>query len=310
MKTIKISLLVFACFLCNQVFSQQITVDNTLTEQQLIENTLTEGCVEITNINSQVNGSVNGFGSFGYFESASSNFPFENGIILSTGNAASAGNTQNNDILNEGEDNWLTDTDLETALGITGTLNATSIEFDFISISNQVQFNYILASEEYFGNFPCEYSDGFAFLIREAGTNDPYTNIAVIPGTSTPVNTNTIHDEIAGFCAAENDEYFEGYSIGDTNFNGRTTVMTATATITPYVQYHIKMIIADQTDENYDSAVFIEGSSFDAVVDLGEDTSTCAESLILNGDIQNAQATYSWYLNNNLINGETQPDFM
>ncbi|TDY11577.1 T9SS type B sorting domain-containing protein [Meridianimaribacter flavus] len=308
MKTIKISLLVFACFLCNQVFSQQITVDNTLTEQQLIENTLTEGCVEITNINSQVNGSVNGFGSFGYFESASSNFPFENGIILSTGNAASAGNTQNNDILNEGEDNWLTDTDLETALGISGTLNATSIEFDFISISNQVQFNYILASEEYFGNFPCEYSDGFAFLIREAGTNDPYTNIAVIPGTSTPVNTNTIHDEIAGFCAAENEEYFEGYSIGDTNYNGRTAVMTATATITPYVQYHIKMIIADQTDENYDSAVFIEGNSFDAVVDLGEDISTCAESLTLNGDIQNAQATYSWYLNNTLINGETQPE--
>src|SRR5690606_38815014 len=222
----------------------------------------------------------------------------------------SGGNGINNDILNEGETNWGTDTDLESAIGITNTLNATSIEFDFASISNQIQFNYILASEEYFGNFPCEYSDGFAFLIKVAGTNDPYQNIAVIPNTTIPVNTNTIHDEIVGFCPAENEQYFQGYSLGDTNFNGQTVVMSATATITPNVLYHIKLVIADQTDENYDSAVFIEGNSFNATVDLGEDITTCAEDVTLNGDIQNPNATYSWYLNNGLIAGETQPNLL
>ena len=291
--------------LCNSVFSQRISIDNSQTVQTLIENNLAEGCVEITNISSSINGSVNGFSSFGYFERANTNFPFENGIMLSTGNANSAGNTTNINILNEGETTWGTDPDLETALGISNTLNATSIEFDFVSISNVIQFNYILASEEYFGNFPCEYSDGFAFLIKEAGTTNPYTNIALIPGTNTPVNTNTIHDEIVGFCPAENEQYFDGYSMGDTNYNGRTNILTATANINPNVLYRIKLVIADQNDENYDSAVFIQGNSFNPTVNLGPDITTCAEDYIINGDIQNLLASYAWYENGVLLPTET-----
>ncbi|WP_460218464.1 choice-of-anchor L domain-containing protein [Psychroserpens sp. MEBiC05023] len=307
MTLINKSLSLLACLLCCTISAQQISINNSFTEQQLIENNLIQGCVEISNIESQFNGQVNGFNSFAYFERAGSNFPFENGIMLSTGNAISGGNTLNTEVLNEGQPNWLTDPDLETALGITGTLNATSIEFDFISVANQIQFNYILASEEYFGNFPCEYSDGFAFLIKEAGTNNPYTNIAVIPGTSTPVNTNTIHDEIVGFCDASNSQYFDGYNVGDTNYNGRTTVMTASATIQPNVQYHIKLVIADQTDRNYDSAVFIEGNSFNSTVDLGPDIQTCADAVTLDGNIDNSQATYSWFLNDTIIAGATEP---
>ncbi|MCK7591572.1 T9SS type B sorting domain-containing protein [Subsaxibacter sp. CAU 1640] len=288
------------------MLSQQVTINDTFSPQQLIENNLIQGCVETSNITSQINGSINGFSSFGYFEKASSNFPFENGIVLSTGRAISGGNSLNTAVLNEGQSDWLTDPDLEAALGISNTLNATSIEFDFVSISNQIQFNYILASEEYFHNFPCEYSDGFAFLIKEAGTSNPYTNIAVIPGSSTPVNTNTIHAAIAGYCPASNPQYFAGYNLADTNFNGRTKVMSATANITPNVTYHIKLVIADQTDKNYDSAVFIEGNSFNASVDLGDDITTCADSLLLDANIGNPAAIYSWYLNSNLIPGETQ----
>ncbi|WP_452226013.1 choice-of-anchor L domain-containing protein [Lacinutrix cladophorae] len=288
-------------------FSQKITIDNTQTPQQLIENNLILGCVEVSNIVSNVNGSVNGLTSYGYFEKGTSNFPFENGILLSTGNVTSAGNTTNENNLHDGDASWGTDTDIETALGITNTVNATSIEFDFISVSNQIQFNYILASEEYYATYPCEYSDGFAFLLREVGTTT-YTNIAVVPGTNTPVNTSTIHDEIVGHCAAENETYFDGYNIGDTNFNGRTTVLSATASIQPNVQYQIKLVIADQDDQNYDSAVFIEGNSFNATVNLGEDITTCADSITLNADTQNPLATYQWFLNGTLITGETQHD--
>ncbi|NNF82438.1 MAG: hypothetical protein HKM99_06810, partial [Flavobacteriaceae bacterium] len=156
-------LLLFVLFSIT-VNAQKISVDNSLNAQQLIQDYLVEGCVEVTNINSPINGSINGFSSFGYFERDLSNFPFENGIVLTTGNANAGGNTTNDNILNDGELNWGPDPDLETALGISNTFNATTIEFDFTSISNLIQFNYILASEEYFGNFPCEYSDGFAFL--------------------------------------------------------------------------------------------------------------------------------------------------
>ncbi len=298
-------LFTISCLAFSQLtVSQQITVDNTISAQQLIQNNLVQGCVEVSNIASNVNGTINNLNSFGYFEQSGSGFPFQNGIIISTGDAFSAGNALNVNTLNEGEDSWGTDTDLETALGLSNTLNATSIEFDFTSISNQIQFNYILASEEYYGNFPCEYSDGFAFLIKPVGSPNPYTNIAVVPGTSTPVNTSTIHPEVVGFCDAENEQFFDGYNVGDTNYNGRTKVLSANATIIPNTQYHIKLIIADQTDENYDSAVFIEGNSFNATVDLGEDITTCAENVTLNGDIQNPDATYTWYMNNSPISGE------
>ncbi|MFD1614337.1 T9SS type B sorting domain-containing protein [Gelatiniphilus marinus] len=279
-------------------YAQQILVDDSVGLQQLIQDNLVQNsCVEITNITSSVNGSASGFSSYAQFDRGSSNFPFQNGIMLSTGNATSGGNGVTTPTLSEGSTIWGTDPDLETALGITNTLNATSIEFDIVSISSQLQFNYLLASEEYFGINPCQLSDGFAFLIKETGSPLPYQNIAVVPGTSTPVNTNTIHDEIFGVCAAQNDQYFDGYNVGDTNYNGRTTVLTATTTITPYVQYHIKLVIADQTDGDFDSAVFIEGNSF-KILDLGEDVSTCAPSVTLDADIQNPQATYAWFLDN------------
>lgn len=294
-------LIVFICS-SNFALSQQISVDDTVGLQALIQDNLVNGCVDITNINSTVNGNTRGLPSYAYFERAGSNFPFEKGIMLSTGAAASGGNAVRTPTLSEGSSTWGTDPDLETALGITNTVNATSIEFDFVSISNQFQFNYLLASEEYFGINPCQFSDGFVFLIREAGTTNPYQNIALVPGTSTPVNTNTIHDEIFGVCAAQNDQFFDGYNIGDTNYNGRTTVLTASGSIIPNVTYHIKLIIADQTDGTFDSAVFIEGDSF-RVLDLGPDIETCAGTITLNADLQNPLASYAWYRNGNLISG-------
>ena len=291
----------------NLSFSQQISIDDSYTAQQLIENNFGLGCVQVSNVTTQVNGQVNGFNSFGYFDGSGTSFPFQNGIVLSTGRAISGANTLNTAVLSDGNTNWNTDPDLETALGISGTLNATSIEFDFMSISNQIQFNYIFASEEYNPPYECNFTDSFAFLITEAGSGNPYSNIAVVPGTATPVNSVNVHSDLTPYCGPANAQYFEGYNIGNTNYNGNTTVLTATATIQPNVLYHIKLVIADQTYFNLDSAVFIEGNSFNATVDLGDDVTTCASSLTLNGDVGNASATYNWYLNGSLLNGQTQP---
>ncbi|MDD7884985.1 T9SS type B sorting domain-containing protein [Flavivirga sp. 57AJ16] len=297
-------------FICGGsfMFAQQISVDSSVGLQQLIEDNLVDGCVDISNITSSVNGNAHGLPSYGYFERAGSNFPFENGIMLSTGSAASGGNGLITPTLSESSTTWGTDPDLETALGITNTLNATSIEFDIVSISNQVQFNYLFASEDYDGINPCLVSDGFVFLIREATSTGPYQNIALVPGTSDPVNTNNIRPNLLPACAPQNEQYFDGYNIGDTNYVGRTNVLTASTTITPNVQYHIKIIIADQNDGSFDSAVFIEGDSF-KILDLGEDIETCASATLLDADIQNPQATYAWYLDNNLISGAINPTY-
>ena len=302
-------LCILLCFLlyAKGLSAQQITTNQNQDLDSLIQENLGQGCVEITNIQSTVNGDTNNINSYGFFDKANSNFPFQNGIMLTTGNAASAGNSTIGSPLSDGDENWGTDPDLETALNISDTHNATSIEFDFISAANQIGFNYILASEEYFNNYPCNYSDGFAFLIREAGSTQPYQNIALIPDTSIPVNTSTVHEEIVGFCPAENVAYFDGYNIGDTNYNGRTTTLTATASILPNVQYHIKLVIADQNDQSFDSAVFIEGNSFNPSVDLGPDITTCGTTVTLNGDIQNTEASYSWFRDGNLISNENNP---
>lgn len=288
------------------MFSQQISVDNTIGLQQLIEDNLVDGCVDISNITSAVNGIPYGLPSYGYFERANSNFPFENGIVLTTGNAASAGNGVISPTLSEGSSIWGTDPDLEAALGTTNTQNATSIEFDIISTSGQFQFNYLFASEDYDGINPCQVSDGFVFLIKETGSLAPYQNIALVPGTSDPVNTGTVRTNLLPACAAQNEQYFDGYNLGDTNYIGRTTVLTASTNVTPLVSYHIKLIIADQTDGTFDSAVFIEGNSF-KILDLGEDIATCASSTILDADIQNPAASYEWFLDGVSINGETNP---
>jgi gliding motility-associated-like protein len=71
----------------------------------------------------------------------------------------------------------------------------------------------------------------------------------------------------------------------------------------PNEEYEIKLVIADQNDSNYDSAVFIQGSSFNSNVDLGGTIATCADSFELNANIGNPLATYSWYYNEVLING-------
>ena len=300
---IKYTFLIVVYFTTHLCISQQITTDSSNSLQDLIQNNLASGCVEISNISSSINGSVNNLDSFGLFNRASSNFPFESGIILTTGDVNEAGNTTITSALNSGSASWGNDPDLNTALGSSETfINATSIQFDFISGTDLVEFNYILASEEYFGNNPCEYSDGFAFLIKEAGTANPFVNIALIPGTSTPVNTTTIHNEIlpsgndAG-CAAVNEQYFEGFNIGDTNYNGRTTTLTASAAITANVTYTIKLIIADARDQFFDSAVFIQANSFDNTVNLGPDIFTCNDSATLDGTVLNNNANYNWTLN-------------
>ena len=197
------------------LFSQQISVDNSVGLQQLIEDNLVQNsCVEISNITSSINGNSFGLPSYAYFNRASSNFPFQDGIMLSTGDAASGGNSVITPELSEGSSIWGSDPDLDAALGNTNYVNATSIEFDIISISNQIQFNYLFASEDYDGINPCLVADGFVFLIKETASVAPYQNIALVPGTGTEVNTNTIRPNLLPACAPQNEQYFDGYNIG------------------------------------------------------------------------------------------------
>src|SRR5690606_23210510 len=143
--------------------------------------------------------------------------------------------------------------------------------------------------------------------------NEPYKNLAVIPNTDIPVKVNTVRGE--GVCPAANQQYFGGFNPVQhpTNFNGQTIVMTAQSDIIPGELYHIKLVIADQGNNLYDSAVFLNGGSFNGNIDLGEDRLLATDIPLCEGEIFTLDAysenvaSYHWYRNEVMINGATQP---
>lgn len=309
LKKYSLLLVLFSC----TCFAQYITTSETYTPVQLIENVLVGagGCASITNV------SVSGgnFGpnenSWGYFNANGSGFPFNEGIILSTGQIRNAPGPNNFVSDDGGGMGWGGDADLNAALGIGNSLNATVLEFDFVPLGNQISFDYIFASEEYHGTATCIYSDGFAFLLKEVGS-PTYQNLALIPNTATPVKVTTVHPEIPGGCPAENEQYFDAFNPTEypTNFNGQTKVLTAQASVIAGHQYHIKLVIADEGNYRYDSAIFLKANSFSYGVDLGDDRTfanqnpVCYnESLTLNGTSASA-ISYQWYFENNPIPGQ------
>ncbi|MCF6278780.1 MAG: T9SS type B sorting domain-containing protein [Flavobacteriaceae bacterium] len=309
--------------LANGMFAQIISIndagniESTQSLQQLVEEVLISGaCSSVDTFSEQVSESPvdNETKSYGFFRRpAGSTFPFEEGIVLTTGRAFEAGNTTVVATGSPSNDNGMSgDTDLEIALGITNTNDATFIKFNFTPTSATISFNFLMASEEYDGTTECDFADGFAFLLREVGT-PTYTNLAVLPG-GTPVSVTNINN--SGACAA-NIPFFDGYNLGATNYGGRTVVLTASSAVTPGQIYEIKLVVADQGDSVWDSAIFLEAGSFVLGADLGEpylvadDTAVCGTSVLLDATI--VASDYNWYFDDgsgfSLITGENSQTY-
>ncbi len=320
MKLLRILFFIFLCCLPqHNSWAQNIIVDDTYTAQQLVENVLINSpCANVSNFSVSGGNFASGEKSYGYFSAGTSSFPFSNGIVLST---STANNTQgpNISLLSDDAPGWLGDQDLEQALSISNTSNATVLEFDFTPLTSQISFDYIFASEEYHDTAPCHYSDGFAFLLKVAGSPDNYQNLALIPNTAIPVKVTTVHPNISGGsgCPAENEAYFGSYNdnAAPINFNGQTTVMTAKATVIPGTTYHIKLVIADETNPKYDSAIFLGGGSFNVGTDLGPDRLIATNNPLCNSDPYLLDATepgtntYKWFKDNVELLGETNPTY-
>ncbi|MDR1876506.1 MAG: choice-of-anchor L domain-containing protein [Flavobacteriaceae bacterium] len=305
----------------NVLFCQYIQVDDNHSAQHLIENILVNTpCASVSNITVTGADFADGSQSYGYFSKGSSDFPFQDGIILTTGRAKSAPGPNNSPPpTSEGNSSWQGDDDLEVALGVSNSFNATIIEFDFTPLANRISFDYIFASEQFLRNQDsgsCAYTDGFAFLLKEKNSSSPYENLAVLPGTDTPIHSNTVTGA-GGKCPPINQQYFGYYNYDDSavSYNGQTSVLTAQAKVTPGVTYHIKLVIADQGNSLYDSAIFLKGGSFRAEIELGEDrlleygNPLCEqEKLTLNANQTNA-SSFQWFKDGNPITGETSSTF-
>ena len=318
-------ILFFCIIYCNTltVSAQNIAVDDSYTAQQLIENVLVNSsCAKVSNFSATGDNFPIGQNSYGYFTNAGGSFPFAEGVLLSTQYAQKSIGPYAFVVGNDNDNAWLGDADLNQVLGI-NSRTATVLEFDIIPLTNFLSFDYIFASIEYAGTGSCKYTDGFAFLIKENSSGSVYKNLAVIPGTSTPVSSTNIRPTIPTTgnnigCAAINQHYFNGFngSTSPINYAGQTVVMNSQTTVMAGKSYHIKLVIANDglnnNNEFYDSAVFLKAGSFSPKIDLGSDrlatiNPICfGESYTIDTKLP-ATYDYKWFKNGVLLPLEKSP---
>ena len=314
MRVTKLFFIFLIFFYYQKGSAQYISVDETYTPQQLVEDILINSqCVVVSNVAVSGGNFATGENSWGFFSGSGTTFPFQNGVILATGkiNNAPGPNAYLSD--DGGNMGWDGDTDLNQALGLSNSFNATVLGFDFVPLGNTISFDFIFSSEQYLLNpnpNQCDFTDGFAFLLKEVGSST-YENLAVVPNTSIPIRVNTVRGR-GTICPAANQEYFDAFNEFEhpTNYNGQTKVLTARGNVIPGNTYHIKLVIADEGNHRYDSAIFLGGGSFNLGVDLGEDRTflrdnpVCAtENIVLNATTQGA-TNYIWKLNGAVLPGQ------
>ncbi len=300
---------VFSCF------SQTVTINtNKYTIDQLINQVLINSpCVSGTNCSSKTGSFYGSSNGIGYFENSNPSFPFTNGVVLTTGDVSKVP-SPNNTILSDGAPSWSGDPDLESNLlsqsGIQmNSINASYIEFDFQPKTPNFDFSFLFASEEY-GTSQCNFSDAFAFLLKDMTILGPNLNLAVIPGTNIPVSVATIRDNTYNTnCSSVNASFFgafNGNAFGPAiNFNGQTVEMTASAVgLNINHVYRIKIVIADGSNNTgYDSAIFLKANSFNIGQNvLGLDYTSANQKAICPGNplpivsaaALNAGTTFIW----------------
>jgi gliding motility-associated-like protein len=258
----------------------QITTQNSLTPEQLVNTVLVGQGVSVSNVmfNGMPANTVNDQAA--YFDGTNSNIGLNNGIVLATGKAELVQGPNNYPGLTVSPANPRNtpDPDLSYFVGIQHCVAV--LEFDFVPVGDSLNFRFVFGSEEYPEYVCSQFNDVFGFFLSGPGINGPYTNnavnLAVVPGTQMPVAINTINPGTPGIfgtassCAASdpnwqnNSGYYVSNPMGSptVELDGFTVPLIAGTTVQCGQVYHIKIAIAHAGDTSLDSAVLIEGGSF------------------------------------------------
>jgi gliding motility-associated-like protein len=260
----------------------------------LVNNVLLGGGLTATNITYQGIDT-----SFGFFNGIKSNIGMDTGVIICNGGIelAEGPSCKTNDQHDQScttfqystTDGWpnantYQDQDLANLIGVTlsQTYSCALLQFDFVAVSDSVQFQYVFGSNEE----PCFYNDtyfdDFGFFLSGPGIAGTFTNgainLALLPGTTTAVSvknvncstnsnyyvcnsppatssTNCAETSVCTNCPANNAATTVGYG-------GFTTVLTAKAKVQCGQKYHIKLGVANIGNGKFDSGVLLKGGSF------------------------------------------------
>ena len=185
---------------------------------------------------------------------AASGLGIDTGIILTTGNAQIAVGPNNSG--SAGVDNGAPGSALLDQLvpGYTSQ-NAAILTLNFTTgTSGGLYFNYVFGSEEYNEWVGTQFNDVFGFFLDGSAVAN---NIALIPGTATPVAINNVNN-------GANSAYYRDNTDAHLNlqYDGLTTVLQASVANLAAGSHTIQIAIADSGDGIYDSGVFIQGTTF------------------------------------------------
>ena len=232
-----------------------VNITTTSNPNVLVNNILGSG---ITVSNATYNGASVASGTF--TGGLASGIGIEQGIILTTGDANLAVGPNNDDSARR--DNGLPgDADLNALVGGSNTFDASVLAFDFTSTTGNLLFNYVFASEEYNEYVNTDFNDVFGFFLDGE-------NIALIPGTNTPVSINTVNGGNPLGTDATNPQLFnnnspeDGEPLYNIQYDGFTKVFQIKIQGLSTGRHRIKLAIADRQDRLYDSAVFIQAGTF------------------------------------------------
>lgn len=192
---------------------------------------------------------------YGTFQFNGTGLGLSSGVILSTGNIIGA--IGPNNAGGTSVDHGLPgDPDLSALAGF-NTNDAVVFEFDFEVQGDEIEFNFVFLSEEYNEFVNSQFNDVFAFYISGPGINGQ-ENLAIVPGTTTPVTINSINN--GSFFQFYNDN--TGTNQTNIQFDGFTTLMTATKdSLQQCGVYTLSLRIADGGDGLYDSGVLLQENS-------------------------------------------------
>jgi hypothetical protein len=188
---------------------------------------------------------------------------FNHGVILSTGNIADVVGPNKSESIT-GDMGGSNDTDLDALIANSQTVNpvtydATSLEFDFTPTTNKIYFTYVFGSEEYL-EWVNLYDDVFAFYINGV-------NCAKVPGSggTVPVSIDTVNSTVNSNLYRDNSFISPPNNPLNIESDGLTVELICSATVTPNQINHIKLAIADTSDQVLDSVVMIKAGSFSTV---------------------------------------------
>jgi len=256
----KIGLLLSIGIFTSQITNAQLLVTNVSNANALVQRLLGQG-VTVSNVTLTGHPAMTGF----FNNLGGNSIGIDSGIVLTNGvaktdrnNFGVDGDGVNTAFSTPAHNVWgfPGDVDLSAIVGDV-TNDACVLEFDFVPLGDSIRFNYVFSSEEY-TQFSCsQFNDAFAFFISGPGITG-MQNIALIPNTTLPVTINNINEKP---CALFPQYFINNEANTFFTHNGHVTLFTASSRVQPCQTYHLKLVIADVSDFDLDSGVFLEAKS-------------------------------------------------